>query len=445
MPLPTAAELNNHVLLTHTTRILPKNGVMIPGIMPVQGTGDPDLPLPPSRVTLHWYPQGLIEQHDAWVGKDASYYIVEPAKHLKSKLYGGYVEDFMTIGRHVLSHEAIIYVPVNKMYEALQELLPGFKGRVIPYTSRKEVVESIERITSPNFHLHIPPNQQYIIERPLEDVIRLIDGREEPEFLPIRKIVEDACRKSPRPEKIPLALDVLPENLELLFNGEKLNARTFFSAWEKEGRYFGSHASTPFYELECLIEKLLKSAILPTLTASEIETTICDIENLAHKIKQTLIASKFPADVIDYYDQKITIDILENWIPELNDIMKNSKGSYDAVKARLIEMVANQTTILNVRQIKKEPLYESVPLAEQVTAQRLNDYGYFFSPYKRQGKTSYMVDAVSEHGTTEEKISIQKQLQSSGVFSYFSGSKLIVPDINTRMVADAIMDMRPTK
>lgn len=440
MALPSAKALDNNIFFTHITQLLPVNGLMIPGCRR-PGTREPRLPISPERFTLHWFPQSLVEAHSKLELTAADrFIIVEPAKHLKSTLYGGYAEDFMSLGYHELSNEAVIFVPVEEIETASEVLYPGYKGTLVGYLDRDDMNRSLSRLIddkTPGFKLHVPQGQKASISYPLKGLIENVRScdlnmmnEEVLDF--IKDALTKAFQLNPCPEMIELEIEIAHTDLHVTFNGQKINARTFFSAWEAEGLYFGLHHDTAFHRLEKNTWSCAEMALGSSIPIED--ESIAQIKTLAAEIKKILKSRKFPLQVLDYFEQKIEIDLLEYWLPTLSRLSRETLD-IDSKFQQLNEM-SSQMTIKSMMQIKHKPLYEISPIPKQPTASLLTEYtGTFFSAYKRQ--KGDLVDGLAvlpKPGSRD----VQCSLKKVGILSYLTDDGLIVPDINTPMVGSAV-------
>lgn len=440
MPNPTASALDNNIFFTHTTSVIPLGGIMIPGRNLLGATEDSEPPVPPDRFTLHWYPQDLIEAHSGWSNENDSYYIIEPAKCVKAELYGGYAEDFMTLGRHTLSEESVILVPFQRMEEAIQALYPGFKGRLSFYTNRKDAKSQlVEHIASKtqDFKFHLPPNQEQTIQVSLQLLIDSLNSSSVAEQQKYQKVIKEALAKTPRPEAVAIDTYVLPKDLIAEFNGKVVNAKEFFSAWEREGLYFGAHEGSLFQQLEGT-SVFLMQLVFSHATTKQVEEEIQKLTTTVKNIKKTLVDRKFPAEIKEYFEQKIEIDLLGYWVPKLKDLLR---CPYEVQTDQLIQM-SSQTTVLSLKQIQRRPDYETTPLTSQSTAIALSNYsGSFFAAYKR--REGMLVDARATLPSEQEAKALQGKLKGAGIHSYFRECEVVVPDINTPMVANAVNRSNP--
>ena len=157
--MPTPIKLDEEKLFfTHTTGVLPRNGVMIPGhpemivdYVPFKAGAEQ------ARMTLHWYPQNICEEHYVWSLKNKDFVIIEKASKIKPYIYGGYCKDIMTLGSYQLSNESIICVPETKLDFAKEILGPSFAGKFISYKSLADLTRIIDA-EKKGYVLDIPPN-----------------------------------------------------------------------------------------------------------------------------------------------------------------------------------------------------------------------------------------------------------------------------------------------
>lgn len=124
-----------HFFLTHKTSFFPNNGLMIPGArLPRNGHYEivNEKDAPNLRLTLHWFGMKMHVAHEKNTNEDDRYLLIERASSLFPSLYGGYHEDFVVIGPHILSEFSYALVPLNEMDE-LQHKHPLFKGKWVGY------------------------------------------------------------------------------------------------------------------------------------------------------------------------------------------------------------------------------------------------------------------------------------------------------------------------
>ncbi len=444
MPMPSAKQLDDNLFFTHTTHILPANGLMTPGALGVPGTRHPELPIFPTRMTLHWFPQALIEPHLNWPENVAhQYFILEPAKYLKSTLYGGFVEDFMSLGSHRLSKEAVIFAPEDQIESAKLALYPGYNGTLLGYVNigdMKKTLNHLIDVKTPGFKLTVPQNQQkqklsfdldtLLIKFSALDLSKLDETDRELRY--VKESIKKACEQNPRPKTIELDADAEPNELYIIFNGKKINARQFFRAWETQGLYFGPHHGTSFQHLDTYTNRYAEMTLQSAIPVGD--KTLTQIKACVRDIKKILKERKFPPQVLDYFEQKIEIDLLEHWIPTLGTIALERRD-LDSKFQQLNEMVS-QSTVLSKIQIKQKPIYEEKAIPKQVTATLLTEYtGTLFSAYKRQHGDLVDGVAVLQKPTN---MAVQTSLKQAGILSYLTENELIVPDINTPMVGCAV-------
>ena len=445
MPMPSAEALYNNIYFTHITSILPFDGVMIPGSRGVSGTRHPKLPITPDRFTLHWFPQTILEPHLGWEETaDERFFIVEPAKHLRSTLYGGYAEDFMSLGPHQLSEDAVIFVPRNEIESILRSLYPGYKGQLVWYSNKEDVKKLIDDYISekaPKFKLHIAQNQKNLVEIELDDLIHNVESMDmstidplDAELLYIKRTIEKACLENPRPKMVTLEENIIVEDIKAKFNGNIVIARDFFSAWEKTGMFFGGHEDTLFKKLEISVKHCFSMAFqAPSMPLKEDPTK--KIKTIVEQIKKELDRREFPSAVHQFFGQKIEIDLLEYWIPLL---IKLSRSSDDVeIKIDQLAEMAVCATVLSMQQVRGTPLYEKAIIDKQPTARLLSEYTHtFFRAYKRE--QGLLVDALAIIDAPSSRIKVQNSLKQAGIPSYLSvDGQLVVPNINTPMVGHA--------
>jgi len=144
--MKTAQELDENIYFVHLTDILPPSGTMIPGSIIVPNSTDKITLkkhqdfleyVPNRRMTIHWFANELLLPHESNIS-NGKYLIIERAKFIRPQLYGGYAEDYFTIGLYRLSSEAIIFVPEEEINGAKAELY-GFKGTIIGYPKSKSL------------------------------------------------------------------------------------------------------------------------------------------------------------------------------------------------------------------------------------------------------------------------------------------------------------------
>lgn len=445
MPMPSAEMLYNNLYFTHITNMLPSDGVMIPGSRGVAESRHPRLPIAPDRFTLHWFPQTILEPHLGWKETTSDrFFIVEPAKHLQSTLYGGYAEDFMSLGPHSLSEDAVIFVPNNEIESVKQTLYPGYKGQLVGYSTRKGVKKLIDDYISektPTFKLYISQDQKEPIEFELDDLIHKIESMDmstidpfDSELVYIKETIEKACRQNPRPKMVTLDGNIEVEKIKAEFNGQTVIARDFFSAWEKKGMFFGGHEKTLFRQLEVSVSHCFLMALQePSMPLKE--NTTEEIKTIVKQIKKELGQHTLPTAVHQFFGQKIEIDLLEYWIPLLIKLSHSS----DDVETKIVQLaeMASSATVLSIQQVQGSPLYEKTIIEEQPTARLLSEYtSTFFKAYQR--KQGLLVDALAIIEDSSSQMKVQNALKQAGIPSYLSvDGKLVVPNINTPMVGHA--------
>ena len=151
------------------------------------------------------------------------------------------------------------------------------------------------------------------------------------------------------------------------------------------------------------------------------------------EIKKILKVRKFPSQVLDYFEQKIEIDLLEHWLPTMGKIALERDLK---IKFKQLNEMVSQSTVLSKMQIKGKPIYEESSIPKQVTAGLLTEYtGMLFSGYKR--KNGYLVDELAAL-PKPASIDVHFLLKKVGVLSYLTDDGVIVPDINTPMVGGAV-------
>lgn len=109
----------------HITRIYPENSCMEIGGLRYDANGNWNKEIP-TRITLHWA-LNKISNELAFMTWDTSisynfdtyaseFIIIEPFDALSEEFADGTVEDFFTVGRHVLSDKAIILAPNTQIF-----------------------------------------------------------------------------------------------------------------------------------------------------------------------------------------------------------------------------------------------------------------------------------------------------------------------------------------
>jgi len=449
MPKLSAEQLFNTVCFTHTTCILPFGGVMTPGSKGVTGTMHPRLPIDPSRFTLHWFPHGLVKPHHNWIATpDQRFFIVEPSRYLQSSFYGGYGEDFISLGQHQLSEEAAIFAPNEDMLSVITQLYPGYKGQLYFYSTREEAHQLVANFIakkSPDHQLTILPIEKVNVSIDLNELIRRVSvfeksGQyysEDMQYYQVKSLIAEAASRTPRPKEVTLEYEASFTELKVMHNGNQVSASDFFSSWgEKAGFFYGLHASSPFAKLEKMIRHCLTMAF-STPPEPIHESKIGEAMALVDVIQAFLQARKYPREILDYFEQKIKIDLLMYWLPTLIKLSRSAEPAVAKIE-HLVDMTSS-STILSMRQIKKTPEYETSIIEKQVTAQLMTEYtGTFFRAHKRVGGA--LVDALTAESIKDKdaRKHLQCALKKIGIPSYFTQEdRLVVPDINTSMVARA--------
>ena len=101
------------------------------------------------------------------------------------------------------------------------------------------------------YTISVPQNQQRKVTFPLEELIEKLSifdlstiNENDAELIYLKEVIHNACQQDSRPKMIEVDADAAITELYIIFNGKKINAKQFFSAWEAEGLYFGAHQGT---------------------------------------------------------------------------------------------------------------------------------------------------------------------------------------------------------
>jgi hypothetical protein len=480
--IPTAQELNENIYFVHLTDILPPNGTMIPGNIVPDDKGPVSLRrhqnflkhVPSFRMSLHWYVNDLVTPHEAneSIGK---YVIIERAKFLRPQLYGGYAEDFFCIGPYSLSAKAVIFVPEDEIKQAKEEL-NGFKGKIISYQKSQSLKNLVEEWISQNttWKINIPENQKITRERNTEGFLLAMAREHQQGRAPlllgkVGRVVALAMQaRKGGATKFNFEDDCTPDELAMYCNNQKYPAKDFFQAWYREGMHYIAHEESIFGEFEMFASKLIAplqgayqnphlgsledkrlpdgSLVIPT--AESVVLLVDNIRSLLAKIEESLIKLKMPARVLAYFNDEWKTNFAFYWLPIFEeDILDHKNGR---------PRIWNDTAALNARValirdnvISYPNRYSSLPLGPQSTARLLSDkLGIAFSAMQ-QDKSSY-VDAVAEFpcgdDKNEEKVfnRANEHLRTQNIpFVFFRddrATKLIVPKVNTREIAQAVIE-----
>lgn len=269
-----AHQLDEKIWFSHYTSILPtQNGVMLPGnlISNLESQGLSPLALhqrtlkviPSIRMTIHWYPQALVIPHISYKPiENTNFVIIERAAYLKSRLFGGYSEDFWIVGPYQLSRESIILVPESKINEA-KKTLKGFRGELRTYKESdnlEQVVTDIIQKKS-NLSIKVEPNQKYTEDYSASELLEIIHANPgDPE-----------CKQYEEPAKKALAQGIDSIEIELPCPADKIkitvNEKTtmlnhdFYSGWYAQRLYNKFHAQSIFFDLEKAIKEIIPPLI----------------------------------------------------------------------------------------------------------------------------------------------------------------------------------------
>lgn len=447
MPTLSSDTLFDSLLFTHITSILPLAGLMTPGSRGVPGTSHPRLPITPARFTLHWFPQGLVLPHLSWTSTpEDRFYIIEPAQQLKSKFFGGYAEDFITLGQHQLSDEAVIFAPADESESVLHALNPGYKGQLVLYSNREEAHQMVAKFIAekkPHFKISIPPAQKVTIQIELDVLIKNFQHMDQSLYDPrgqvanyLTSLIKEACSKTPRPKMVTMEDDVDINEIVAIYNECEVNARDLFRSWETEGFYYGLHEGTLFQRLEMKVLQCVRMSFNEP-TSPIPETEFFEVEQLVKEIRHLLQQRNYPREVIDYFEQKIVIDLLEYWLPTLIKISRSSEPAETKLD-HLVDMTS-RATVLSIQQIQTTPKYDE-KIERQPTVQLISQFtGTFFSAYKRS--QGLLVDALSRDDQMDptSRQQVQQSLKKAGIPSYLKkDGSVVVPDINTPMIGNAV-------
>lgn len=438
--------------MTHTTSTLPRDGVMVPGRRADQASHARSAYPGLARMTLHWYVQGFLPEHESWKAPsdEETYYIVERASNLYDELYGGYIEDYMSVGPHKLSKESLVLVPEAKLEEARLCLGPSFEGALLTYKSKEDANRILRRHIKNNtddFDLSFEPNQKIKITKPLKDWIRIVSAYPDKggDFDLIRRAIQNAQATQPVPAQVELMLEQDPEDLMASFNGSPVNARDFFSAWEKDGLYFGQHSGSIFCVLEEDMKEIYMLAIRLSLGDAEraalkkLGATVRDsgssrvdkmkhFERLINKLSQDIELIKSALERpgihkrVTGYVNEVSELLLNQWVPELRNIAGANIGNFEKIIERLTLFSANNNTI------QRDPgllAYSQRTLA----ALKSRFVGAFFT-VRPIGIGNH--DAISEEDKEDKFCTrqIQRLLGEVGVGSFFERNRLVIPNIS---------------
>lgn len=275
--LPTIRELTKEALdqnlyFVHKTPILPKDGILIPGAILNKNAEDMYLQikkerklLPNIRITLHWFVQGIVEEHESSAHK-GEYAIIERARNIQT-LYGGYIEDMYSVGSHILSNESIVLVPEEKISTAKNILGDKFQGKLIAYKdiSLKEAVkQQLCRISK--WQIDVEPNQKTEYTVSVQQAAKLLDNPLIEPWL-MKQIASKLRLAFFRGDKVVKLFDnTPPQNIKLTLqigeNTKEYKNNNFFYSWYKSGISSKIHSETLFAELENLMKQFFSPLLV---------------------------------------------------------------------------------------------------------------------------------------------------------------------------------------
>jgi hypothetical protein len=266
---------------------------------------------PQTRTTSHWTVGTPVEDSSFsgvngktdWSQQKIG--IIEPAKYFKEQLYGGNHNDMFVIGPHVLSHEAIVFVPQSLLAQFKKDN-PSFRGLIKVYSKSPSAREAIKNylkqergpwtidaipdFSPKNLSLDAKVNEEVqvflwahrLVKLPaslgatneLKKLLSMGIAKKKEAFNALGKIlnepellqaqleeldeIERLCKNCYRP----FLIEISDKDPVISVNGQLSYGRDFFSAWIKDGFKWENHTYSRLRNLELKLKELYKSSDL---------------------------------------------------------------------------------------------------------------------------------------------------------------------------------------
>lgn len=210
---------------------------------------------PNIRFTLHWALSGLVEDHDYEHGgytfhmirKYHPYAILEPLKYLLPESYGGYDQDWMTIGPHRLSKDSILLVATSHQEKVNRREFPGTIEGFDP--EKENLAGAVDRI--------LTKKGAYVLKRtiPVKDyLVKITDANlNKISKNPLKGISKHDCRQMLQKAKQGNNLMFIRDenNIPIKVNGALYNSSfEFYKSLRDQGYFWGKYQDTLFRQFE---------------------------------------------------------------------------------------------------------------------------------------------------------------------------------------------------
>lgn len=210
---------------------------------------------PNIRFTLHWALSGLVEDHDYehdgytfhMIRKYHPYAILEPLKYLLPESYGGYDQDWMTIGPHRLSKDSILLVATSHQEKVNRREFPGTIEGFDP--EKENLAGAVDRI--------LTKKGAYVLKRtiPVKDyLVKITDANlNKISKNPLKGISKHDWRQMLQKAKQGNNLMFIRDenNIPIKVNGALYNSSfEFYKSLRDQGYFWGKHQDTLFRQFE---------------------------------------------------------------------------------------------------------------------------------------------------------------------------------------------------
>lgn len=281
---PIYEEIINNTYAVHATHIYPDNGIMMSGsvgrVLTLSKSESSELTreqvlklntvTPHRRFTLHWALGGIAQDHffedengnvREHIFSDCPLAILEPLVNLVSKSYGGHDQDWMILGGHRISKDAILIS--NKNYGKIESIKENFLEQLVLFNPEEQTLEQAVKE-------QLQKKKAYILERtiPVKQETISITKNNVNEMANLEPLCQwfgqDFLLLSPTERANILLLQLNEEqresieidlynqnNIPLLVNNKKYSSpKMFFTTLREKGYFWGKHDNTLFASLE---------------------------------------------------------------------------------------------------------------------------------------------------------------------------------------------------
>lgn len=340
---PEFEELVRGTYAIHLTRVFPKDGLMIPGsLFSVSAKKIPPSPseeinekealnkekdsieassetqrlltleqrlelakiVPKHRFTLHWALSGVAEDHTFSTDDgeilnvdrlSCPFAILEPLEYLLPESYGGHDQDWITVGPHKLSSNAILLASISQDQD-----LSSFPGKVTRFDPTTQNLEEIVTQTLQGLNGFILkrdiPVKDYDVDVTLENVKEMADvdsptlatffepaeSQKQRVAKLMRKVQEAPGQKwritRYNEDNVPVTVYRHTPDSKMHFK----SPQEFYTSLRERGYFWGKHQFTPFAKFESFLKGLFSRVI--AFQASQLISDMGSVEMPGFKV-----------------------------------------------------------------------------------------------------------------------------------------------------------------